>query len=212
VDGWNEFVKDLREMEAEEKQRDAKFKLSIDPAMRGAAIDKLIRVVLNRYSDLFNEVEKEFSEDEINLIEERIEVPDSIGTYNREVLKKHITDLLQLIITDKAQIKRISEKALEKFKGKGKFYIYDDLISYIEILRRYENDKKEMKHSLKKAKDFVLSFNKETGKNIKVRTFNSFLDKIDQDYSEIYNSFFEGKKNLEILLNLKMKLHFNVKM
>ena len=100
---------------------------------------------------------------------------------------------------------------LKKFKGKGKFYKYDDIISYIEIIRRYENDKKKMKHSLKKAKDFIQSFNNETGKNIKVRTFNSFLDKIDKDYSEISNSFFNDKTNDEILSILKEKLHFNVK-
>lgn len=128
-------------------------------------------------------------------------------TGNKKTENIYLTDNEYLLIKNNNDKKN----KLEKFKGKGKFYKYDDIISYIEIIRRYEQDKKKMKHSLKKAKDFVQSFNNETGKNIKVRTFNSFLDKIDKDYSEISNSFFNDKTNDEILSILKEKLHFNVK-
>lgn len=119
-----------------------------------------------------------------------------------------LTDNEYLLSTNNKKIK----DELEKFKGKGKFYKYDDLISYIEILRRYESDKRSYKP---KAKDFIKKYNDDTGNKIKDRTFNSFLDRIEKDisvYSEISNSLLKGKSSDEVIAILKEKLHFNVKM
>lgn len=105
---------------------------------------------------------------------------------------------------------------LRKYKGTGKHYRKENLLACIEILRRYELEKRKFKP---KAKDFVAKYNKDNEQNkkgikIKVRTFNSFLDKIERDtsiYSEISNAFYEEKTNEQILTILKKKLHFNVK-
>jgi hypothetical protein len=115
VDGLNELFKDLKQLEVEHQQRDLEFKLNIDTAKRNEAIDKLIRVVLNKVSDLFNEVEKEFTQDEINLIEERIEVPDKFGAYNHEIFTEHIRGFVSMIALENNE-KIIAKDELEKLK------------------------------------------------------------------------------------------------
>lgn len=136
VDVYNEFVKDLKRLEVERKQRDLEFKSSIDPAMRNAAYDKLIRVVRDKYCDLFNNVQKEFTQDEINLIEGRIEVPDSIGTYSREIFLEKVNDIVTMIGLDgdksaikKDELEKIKKELATKRNQKGKLWrekLFDD--------------------------------------------------------------------------------------
>lgn len=211
VDGWNEFLKDLKKLEVEHQQRDLEFKLSIDPAKRNAAIDKLIRVVKNKVSDLFSEVVNEFSEDEINLIEERIEIPDSISTYNRGILIKHISDSLQLIIIDEKFKAQILSKVKINKGGTGRKASQDKIINYIEVIRIFHDLKK------KKSKRFLSNAinnfnNRKDIIKINPPTLYKFLRKINFKMSILYTpEFFKDKTNDQIFSYLEDKFNFNAK-
>lgn len=180
---WDEFDKDLKEMVAERKQRDVEFKLSIVPAKQNEVIDKLITVVRNKLIDLFNDIEKEFSEDEINLIEGRIEIPDSIGNYRREVfrgktLKEIINNFITIIlergktVITQDQYEKIFEEIASHRNQKGKLWRAKLLEDAKKILK--ENPRLSKTQCLKIAFD-NLPANQKDEKDIDLH-FKSILD------------------------------------